>query len=129
MAKNFTMCYLYFLQTELGYNTLGLADDEYPTADKLPFIPYHRESRRIHGKVRFTLNHIMDPYDQPEKLYRTCIAVGDYPVDHHHARYSGWTELPNLYFYPVPSFGLPLGSLLPGRYRKSDCYRKIYICI
>lgn len=113
MAKNFTMCYLYFLQTELGYNTLGLADDEYPTADKLPFIPYHRESRRIHGKVRFTLNHITDPYNQPEKLYRTCIAVGDYPVDHHHARYSGWTELPNLYFYPVPSFGLPLGSLLP----------------
>lgn len=112
-AKNFTMCYVYYLQTELGYNTLGLADDEYPTADKLPFIPYHRESRRIHGKVRFTLNHITEPYNQPEKLYRTCIAVGDYPVDHHHARYQGLTELPNLYFYPVPSFGLPLGTLLP----------------
>ncbi|WP_106830762.1 FAD-dependent oxidoreductase [Parabacteroides pacaensis] len=112
-AKNFTLCYLYYLQKELGYNTLGLADDEYPTADKLPFIPYHRESRRIHGKVRFTLNHIAQPYTQQEKLYRTCIAVGDYPVDHHHARYQGWAELPNLYFYPVPSFGLPLGTLLP----------------
>ena len=32
---------VYFLQHELGFNTLGLADDEYPTADKLPFIPYH----------------------------------------------------------------------------------------
>lgn len=112
-AKNFTLCYLYYLQTALGYNTLGLADDEYPTADKLPFIPYHRESRRIHGKVRFTLNHISDPYTQPQKLYRTCIAVGDYPVDHHHGRYHDWAELPNLYFYPVPSFGLPLGTLLP----------------
>ena len=53
MRKHYTMCFVYFLQHELGFNTLGLADDEYPTADKLPFIPYHRESRRIHGLVRF----------------------------------------------------------------------------
>ncbi len=112
-AKHYTMCFLYFIQHELGYNTLGLADDEYTTADKLPLIPYYRESRRIHGKVRFTLNHIVDPYHQPQKLYRTCIAVGDYPVDHHHTRYHGYEELPNLYFYPVPSFGLPLGALIP----------------
>ena len=107
------MCFLYFIQHELGYNTLGLADDEYPTEDKLPFIPYYRESRRIHGKVRFTLNHIVAPYQQAQKLYRTCIAVGDYPVDHHHTRYHGYEELPNLYFYPIPSYGLPLGTLIP----------------
>lgn len=112
-AKHYTMCFIYFIQHELGYNTLGLADDEYPTADKLPFIPYHRESRRIHGLVRFDLNHITNPYTQKEKLYRTCIAVGDYPVDHHHARYHGYEELPNLYFHPIPSFGLPLGALIP----------------
>ena len=112
-AKQYTMCFIYFIQHELGYNTLGLADDEYPTADRLPFIPYHRESRRIHGLVRFNLNHITNPYTQKEKLYRTCIAVGDYPVDHHHARYQGYEELPNLYFHPVSSFGLPLGTLIP----------------
>lgn len=112
-AKQHTMCFVYFLQHELGFHTLGLADDEYPTADRLPFIPYHRESRRIHGLVRFTLNHITQPFDQPEKLYRTCIAVGDYPVDHHHNRYTGKEELPNLYFHPIPSFGLPLGTLIP----------------
>ena len=112
-AKHYTMCFVYFLQHELGYNTLGLADDEYPTEDKLPFIPYHRESRRIHGQVRFTLNHITKPFDQKEKLYRTCIAVGDYPVDHHHTRYQGKEKLPNLYFYPIPSYGLPLGTLIP----------------
>lgn len=112
-AKHYTLCFVYFLQHELGYRTLGLADDEYPTADKLPFIPYHRESRRIHGLVRFTLNHITHPFDQPEKLYRTCIAVGDYPVDHHHTRYTGKEELPNLYFHPIPSFGLPLGTMIP----------------
>lgn len=112
-AKHYTLCFVYFLQHELGYRTLGLADDEYPTADKLPFIPYHRESRRIHGLVRFTLNHITHPFDQPEKLYRTCIAVGDYPVDHHHTRYMGKEKLPNLYFHPIPSFGLPLGTMIP----------------
>ena len=112
-AKAHTMRYIYFLQIELGFNTLGLADDEYHTADKLPFLPYHRESRRIHGRVRFDLNHIMTPYDTTEPLYRTTIAVGDYPVDHHHKAYSGAEELPNLYFHPVPSYGLPLGVIMP----------------
>lgn len=112
-AKHYTMCFIYFIQHELGYNTLGLADDEFPTVDKLPFIPYHRESRRIHGLVRFTLNHVVEPYNQPDKLYRTCIAVGDYPVDHHHTRYKGYEELPDLYFHPIPSYGLPLGTLIP----------------
>lgn len=112
-AKNFTLCFLYFIQTELGFNTLALADDEFPTEDKMPFIPYHRESRRIHGVVQFTLNHITNPYTQPQKLYRTVIGVGDYPVDQHHARYSGWMDLPNLYYYSIPSYGLPMGVLMP----------------
>ena len=106
-AKQFTMCYIYYMQTELGFNTLGLADDEFPTEDLLPFIPYHRESRRIHGLVRFTLNDAAKPYDQALPLYRTTIGVGDYPVDHHHTRYHGWSELPDLHFYPIPSYGLP----------------------
>lgn len=112
-AKNHTLGFLYFMQHELGLNTLGLADNEYPTPDRLPFIPYHRESRRIHGKVRFTINHITHPFDQPEKLYRTAVAVGDYPVDHHHGRYTGPDTLPDLHFYPIPSYGLPLGVMIP----------------
>ncbi len=112
-AKAHTMRYIYFLQTELGFSNLGLADDEFPTADRLPIIPYHRESRRIHGKVRFDLNHIMTPYDTDQQLYRTAIAVGDYPVDHHHNVYTGNEDLPNLYFHPVPSYGLPLGVIMP----------------
>lgn len=112
-AKDFTLGFVYYINAELGFNTLALADDEFPTADRLPFIPYHRESRRIHGKVRFTLPHITKPYSQLLNLYRTAIAVGDYPVDQHHARYTGIEELPDLHFYPVPSFGLPLGTLIP----------------
>ncbi len=112
-AKNFTMRFLYFIQHELGYVNLGLADDEFPTSDLLPFIPYHRESRRIHGVVRFTVNHVTEPFGQEEPLYRTGIAVGDYPVDHHHMRYQGLEELPNLYFHPVPSYSVPLGVMIP----------------
>ena len=110
-AKNHTLCFVHFLQTELGFRTLGLADDEFPTGDRLPFYPYHRESRRIHGLVRFTLNDITDPY--ANTLYRTAIGVGDYPIDQHHTRYPEWSSLPNLYFHPVPSYGVPLGVMLP----------------
>ncbi len=86
-AKHRTLCYLYFLQDELG-----LDNETFPTEDRLPLIPYHRESRRIHGKVRFSLNHAIHPNEQPA-LYRTCIAMGDYPVGHHHTRYTGADSL------------------------------------
>lgn len=112
-AKNRTLRFIYFIQKELGYTHLALADDQYPTTDHLPFIPYHRESRRIHGIVRFTLNDIAHPYNQQYPLYRTGIAVGNYPVDHHHTRYEGDEPLTDLHFYKVPSFTVPLGTLIP----------------
>lgn len=110
-AKAHTLNFLYFIQHELGLNTLSLADDEFPTEDLMPLMPYHRESRRTHGEVRFQLNHITAPYNYT--LYRTAIGVGDYPVDQHHTRYTGWEALPNLYFHSVPSYGVPMGVLLP----------------
>ena len=110
-AKQHTRCFLYFIQHELGLNTLYLADDEFPTEDLMPLMPYHRESRRTHGEVRFQLSHVTNPYDYT--LYRTAIGVGDYPVDQHHTRYTGWEALPNLYFHSIPSYGVPMGVLLP----------------
>ena len=112
-AREFALGFVYFLQSELGFQNLGLADDEFPTEHQLALIPYHRESRRIHGLVRFDLNDMAKPYDQAQALYRTGIAVGDYPVDHHHKRYTGADSLPDLHFHPVPSFSLPLGTLIP----------------
>jgi len=112
-AKNHTLCYLYYIQTELGFNNLGLADNVFPTEDGLPFIPYHRESRRIKGLVRFNINDLAKPFEQEQSLYRTGIAVGDYPVDHHHHAYPDFQSLPDLHFYPVPSYSLPLGTLIP----------------
>ena len=112
-AKNFTLCFIYFIQTQLGMKNLGLADDVFPTEDGLPFIPYYRESRRIVGEAFFTLDAAADPYAYDKPYYRTGIAVGDYPVDHHHFRHPQWRELPDLEFYPVPSFNVPMGTIIP----------------
>ncbi len=112
-AKNFTLCFLYFIQTELGMKNLSLADDVFPTEDKLAFIPYHRESRRIVGEAFFTIDAAADPYGYEYPYYRTGIAVGDYAVDHHHFRHPDWRELPDLEFYPIPSYNVPLGVIVP----------------
>lgn len=110
-AKQQTLRYIYFLQHQLGYKNLGLADDEFPTPDRLALIPYNREGRRLKGVVRFKVQDISKPFDQPFPLYRTGIAVGDYPIDHHHRKNAAAPQ--HLGFYPIPSFTIPLGSLLP----------------
>jgi hypothetical protein len=108
-ARERTLEFVYYIQHELGYKNLGLADDEFPTVDKLPFVPYHREGRRLKGITRMTINDVLYR-DEAHPLYRTGISVGDYPVDHHHACNP---EAPTLKFPPVPSFNIPLGSLIP----------------
>lgn len=112
-ARNFTLCFVYFIQTQLGMKNLGLADDVFPTEDSLPFIPYHRESRRIVGEAFLTMNDVADPFSSENAYYRTGIAVGDYAVDHHHFRHPDWKSLPDLEFYPVPSFNVPMGVMIP----------------
>ena len=110
-AKLRTLGFLYFIQTELGYKNFGLADDEYPTEDKLAFFPYHRESRRTEGEYLFTVDEVENRYDFTG--YRTGVAVGDYPVDHHHYACPEWKTYAHLWFAPVPSFTLPVGTLVP----------------
>ncbi len=111
-AKDITWRFLYYLQTELGYKNLGIADDEYETADGLPWIPYHRESRRIKGVSRLLVQHITKPFDQVQAYYRTGIAVGNYPIDHHHKKNP---SAPNIDFINIkaPAYNIPLGSLIP----------------
>jgi len=110
-AKEQTLRFIYFIQHQLGFKQLGLADDEYPTKDRFPLIPYHRESRRVKGLVRMDIHHIAKPFQLETPLYRTGIAVGDYPIDHHHKKNP---EAPqHLDFYGVPSFNIPLGALIP----------------
>jgi hypothetical protein len=108
-AKQTTLRFVYFIQQQLGFKNLGLATDEFPTKDNLALIPYHRESRRVKGLVRFNVNHIAKPFDS--NLYRTGVSVGDYPIDHHHKKN---TDAPqNLDFFPIPSYNMPLGVVIP----------------
>ncbi len=110
-AKNRALGYLYFIQTELGYNHIGIADDVYPSADGLPFYPYYREARRIAGIDTMRVEAAKAPYDFD--LYKRAVAVGDYPVDHHHVQNPRWEELSHLWFGKIPSFSVPLGVLIP----------------
>ena len=109
MAKQRTLEFVYYIQTELGYKNLGLADDEFPTSDQLALAPYHREGRRLKGIQRLTINHILSKYET-NPLYRTGISVGDYPVDHHH---DCNPDAPKIRFPAVPSFNIPMGCLIP----------------
>lgn len=111
-AKKISLRFLYFIQTELGFKNLGLADDEYSTNDKFPYIPYHRESRRIHGLARLNVNHLIDPFSSDKAYYRTGVVVGDYPIDHHHKKN---LNAPNIDFIEIktPAYNIPLGTLIP----------------
>lgn len=111
-AKQKSLQFLYYIQDELGFNNYSLSDEEFNTKDKFPLIPYYREARRIKGIVTFSLNYIKKPYNQKYPLYRTGILVGDYPVDHHHDAHPEKKSLPQLAFYPIPSYSLPLGSII-----------------
>lgn len=111
-AKLHSLRFVYYIQTVLGYKHLGIADDEYPTKDKLPMIPYHRESRRMKGLVTLSLPHVAEPYGQELPLYRTGIAVGDYPIDHHHLKNPAAPAI-DFVKIRVPSYNVPMGSLIP----------------
>ncbi|MGM0457955.1 MAG: FAD-dependent oxidoreductase [Bacteroidota bacterium] len=110
-AKDMTRRWIYFMQTEGGFTNLGYADDEFPTEDLFPQKPYIRESRRVVGVDRLYLYDITDPYEYEERtLYKTGIAVADYPVDHHRKKNP---EPKQIEFPAVPSYNIPYGSLVP----------------
>ena len=111
LAKNRTLGFIYYLQQELGYANLGVADDIFPSVDGLPFYPYYRESRRIAGRDTMTVEAARRPYDFD--LYTRAVAVGDYPVDHHHNQNPRHEELSHLWFGKIPSFSVPLGVVIP----------------
>ncbi|MDZ7412404.1 MAG: FAD-dependent oxidoreductase [candidate division KSB1 bacterium] len=110
-AKRITLGWIHFVQKALGWRHLGLADDEFPTRDRLPLIPYNRETRRLRGVVRLTTLDLVDPYNDARRpLYKTAVAVGDYPLDHHHGRCPIKIEEQ---FPQIPAFAVPYGCLVP----------------
>jgi hypothetical protein len=86
-AKRLTLQFVKYMQTELGHPEWQIATDEYPTADHLPPIPYIRESRRIVTDRMMTQQDVVPEGDAPRApTIDDTIAVGDYFLDHHHAK-------------------------------------------
>jgi len=111
IAKQQTFRFVYFIQKDLGFKNLALADDEFKTKDKLAYYPYYRESRRVKGLSRMVVQHIATPFETEKPLYRTGIAVGDYPIDHHHKKNPSAPQ--HLDFFSVPSYNIPISVLIP----------------
>lgn len=105
-AKERTLNMVYFIQNELGYKNIGLAD-EFPSKDNLALIPYNRESRRFKAYTRLKTDHLLHPYDY--ELYQKGVAVGDYPLDHHHDKNPKDIEEN---FPAIPSFSVPYDCLV-----------------
>ncbi|MHC1738182.1 MAG: FAD-dependent oxidoreductase [Ignavibacteriaceae bacterium] len=86
-AKELALDFVHYMQTKLGHPEWGIATDEYPTEDNLPFIPYVRESRRVKG-IKLMVEDDVIPtkgsYRPPP--VKSSIAVGDYFLDHHHSK-------------------------------------------
>lgn len=86
-AKLHTLQFVSYMQHALGHPEWQLATDEYPTADHLPLIPYLRESRRMVNDRIMVQDDVIPRGDHPRApTIRNSVAVGDYFIDHHHAK-------------------------------------------
>jgi hypothetical protein len=65
-AKARTLRFVYFIQHELGFRNLGLAADEFPTADRLALLPFHREGLLKKDRARFAALEAQAPRPGPE---------------------------------------------------------------
>lgn len=114
-AKQLTLDYIHYIQTTLGHPEWGLADDEFQTEDKLPLIPYVRESRRMLGVTVMREDDVIpvdNSYRPPFKA--DSIAVGDYFLDHHHSQAFLPPENRLVEQYPDNApFQIPAGVLIP----------------
>ena len=86
-ARRHTLQFVKYMQTELDHPEWQIATDEYPTDDHLPPIPYLRESRRLVNDQMMTQQDVVPEGDNPRvPTIDDSIAVGDYFLDHHHAK-------------------------------------------
>jgi hypothetical protein len=110
-AKNQSLSFLYYLQTELGFKGLKLRPDIVGTADGLAKRPYIRESRRIKAVFTITEQQVaaaQRPGQTYAEAYADSVGIGFYRIDLHPSvggdNYVDVESLP---------FQIPLGALIP----------------
>jgi len=115
-ARQHTLGYIHYIQKVLEHPEWGLDQEEYNTSDRLPFIPYVRESRRGRGVRLMVMSDVLAPVaGGPRARFQPdSIAVGDYFLDHHHSK----CHLPPgerlVEDYPDNApFQIPLGVTIP----------------
>ncbi len=102
-AKQLSLSWLYWMQTDQGHKGLRLRRDIVGTEDGLAKAPYVRESRRMDAELSIT----------PETLgqsFPDSVGVGSYRIDLHPS-----TGGDNYVDRANPPFEIPLGALLPKR--------------
>jgi hypothetical protein len=110
-AKQLSLSFLYWLQTEAGFPGLKLRRDTVGTGDGLAKMPYIRESRRIKAEFTVREQHVAAKLRPAKKLaqrFADSVGVGFYRIDLHPTvggdNYLDVESLP---------FQIPLGALLP----------------
>jgi hypothetical protein len=110
-AKQLSLSFLYWLQTEAGFPGLKLRSDTVGTRDGFAKMPYIRESRRIKAEFTVLEQHVSANQRPGEKLaerFSDSVGVGFYRIDLHPTvggdNYLDVESLP---------FQIPLGALIP----------------
>lgn len=110
-AKEQSLSFLYYLQTELGFRGLKLRGDVVETEDGLAKMPYVRESRRIKAEFTILEQHISARMRRGEifaEKFHDSVGVGFYRIDLH-PTFGG----DNYLDVEALPFQIPLGALIP----------------
>ena len=112
-AKEQSLSFLYYLQTELGFRGLKLRADVVGSGDGLAKMPYIRESRRLRAEFTVTERHVSAALREGEKFaekFLDSVGVGFYRIDLHPT--AGGDNYIDVEALP---FQIPLGALIPVR--------------
>ncbi|GAA3971980.1 FAD-dependent oxidoreductase [Actinomadura viridis] len=112
-ARDLSLSFLYWMQTEAGHPGLRLRPDLVDTPDGLAKAPYIRESRRIRAEFTVVEQHVGVQARGPlrgSEVFADSVGLGSYRIDLHPST-SGRTYV-DVDCYP---FQIPLGALLPQR--------------
>jgi hypothetical protein len=112
-AKQLSLSFFYYLQTEKGFSGLKLRGDISGTTDGLAKLPYVRESRRIKAEFTILEQHVSAAcrlnQTHAEK-FADSVGIGFYRIDLHPS--VGGDNYVDVEALP---FQIPLGALLPQR--------------